>query len=199
VRNDGSRGAREWLMLFVHSRYMQFMAKPAVAGVVFAGSLVVFYFTPAFQFAMQSHEWHVAMVIHFVLSGYLFFWVFVGIDPGPQRPQYPILIIALLATLAFHAFFGVAVMTSQAVYAADWFHALGQTNDVGLLADQHTGGGIAWGASELPMVFVALLVVRNWVKSDKRDAKRLDRQAERDGDAELKAYNERLSAMRQRD
>ena len=199
VRNDGSRGAREWLMLFVHSRYMQFMAKPAVAGVIFAGSLVVFYFTPAFQFAMQSHEWHVAMVVHFVLSGYLFFWVFVGIDPGPQRPQYPILIIALLATLAFHAFFGVAVMTSQAVYAADWFHALGQTNDVGLLADQHTGGGIAWGASELPMVFVALLVVRNWVKSDKRDAKRLDRQAERDGDAELKAYNERLTAMRQRD
>jgi cytochrome c oxidase assembly factor CtaG/putative copper export protein len=195
VRNDGSRGAREWLMLFVHSRYMQFMGKPAVAGVVFAGSLVVFYFTPAYQAAMQSHEWHVAMVVHFVLSGYLFFWVFVGVDPGPKRPPYPILIIALLATLAFHAFFGVAVMTSQSVFAIDWFHALGQTNDAALLDDQHTGGGIAWGASELPMVFVALLVVRNWIRTDKRDAKRLDRKAERDGDADLKAYNERLAAI----
>jgi cytochrome c oxidase assembly factor CtaG/putative copper export protein len=199
VRSDGSRGAREWLMLFVHSRWMQFLAKPAVAGTIFAGSLVVFYFTPAFQYAMQSHEWHVVMVVHFVLSGYLFFWVFIGIDPGPQRPQYPILIIALLATLAFHAFFGVAVMTSSSVYAIDWFHALGQTNDAALLDDQHTGGGIAWGASELPMVFVALLVVRNWVRSDERIAKRTDRQAERDGDAELKAYNERLTAMRNRD
>ncbi|WP_065964465.1 cytochrome c oxidase assembly protein [Curtobacterium sp. UCD-KPL2560] len=199
VRNDGSRGAREWLMLFTHSRYMQFLAKPAVAGVIFAGSLVVFYFTPAYQYAMQSHEWHVAMVVHFVFSGYLFFWVFVGVDPGPKRPAYPILIIALLATLAFHAFFGVAVMTSQSVFAIDWFHALGQTNDAALLDDQHTGGGIAWGASELPMVFVALLVVRNWVRSDKRDAKRLDRKAERDGDADLKAYNDRLAAMHDRD
>ena len=199
VRNDGSRGAREWLMLFTHSRYMQFLAKPAVAGVIFAGSLVVFYFTPAYQYAMQSHEWHVAMVVHFVFSGYLFFWVFVGVDPGPARPQYPILIIALLATLAFHAFFGVAVMTSESVFALDWFHALGQTNDAALLADQHTGGGIAWGASELPMVFVALLVVRNWVRSDTRDAKRLDRKADRDGDADLKAYNERLAAMNERD
>jgi putative copper resistance protein D len=199
VRNDGSRGSREWLMLFVHSRYMQFMGKPAVAGTLFAGSLVVFYFTPAFQYALQSHEWHVVMVIHFVLSGYLFFWVFVGVDPGPKRPAYPILIIALLATLAFHAFFGVAVMTSQSVFAIDWFHALGQTNDAALLDDQHTGGGIAWGASELPMVFVALLVVRNWMRSDKRDAKRLDRKADRDGDADLKAYNERLAAMSKRD
>ena len=199
VRNDGSRGAREWLMLFVHSRWMQFLSRPAVAGVIFAGSLVVFYFTPAFQFAMQSHEWHIVMIVHFVFSGYLFFWVFVGIDPGPARPQYPILIIALLATLAFHAFFGVAVMTSSSVFAADWFHALGQTDDAALLADQHTGGGIAWGAGELPMVFVALLVVRNWVRSDAREAKRLDRKAERDGDADLKAYNDRLAAMHDRD
>jgi putative copper resistance protein D len=160
---------------------------------------VVFYFTPAFQYAMQSHEWHVVMVVHFVFSGYLFFWVFVGIDPGPRRPPYPILIIALLATLAFHAFFGVAVMSSATVYALDWFRALGQTDTAALLADQRTGGGIAWGAGELPMVFVALLVVRNWRRSEERTAKRLDRQADRDGDADLTAYNDRLAALNDRD
>ena len=199
IRNDGSRGAREWLLLFVHSKWMQFLAQPAVAGVIFAGSLVAFYFTGAFQASMQSHEWHVAMVLHFVLSGYLFFWVFVGIDPGPRRPPYPILIIALLATLAFHAFFGVAVMSSATVYALDWFRALGQTDTAALLADQRTGGGIAWGAGELPMVFVALLVVRNWRRSEERTAKRLDRQADRDGDADLTAYNDRLAALNDRD
>lgn len=45
------------------------------------------------------------------------------------------------------------------------------------------------------MVLVALLVVRGWIQSDERTAKRLDRQADRDGDAELNAYNERLAAM----
>ncbi|AGW42567.1 hypothetical protein O159_26570 [Leifsonia xyli subsp. cynodontis DSM 46306] len=198
ARQDGSRGIREWLLLFTHSGYLRFLSRPAVAGAVFAGSLVVFYFTPAFQSAMFSHEWHVLMCVHFLLSGYLFFWVFVGIDPGPPRPAYPILFIVMLATLAFHAFFGVAVMQSRTVLAADWWHALGQTGTAALLADQHVGGGVAWGASELPMVLVALLVSVQWMRSDERTARRLDRQAERDGDAELRAYNERLKQLSRR-
>ena len=138
------------------------------------------------------------MCIHFLLSGYLFFWVFIGIDPGPPRPAYPILFIVLLATLAFHAFFGVALMESQGILAIDWWHALGQTNNTALLADQHVGGGIAWGASEIPMVLVALGVAYQWTKSDERTAKRLDRQADRDGDADLNAYNGRLRELSER-
>jgi hypothetical protein len=34
-----------------------------------------------------------------------------------------------------------------------------------------------------------------WSRSDARDAKRKDRQAERDGDAELNAYNEHLASL----
>jgi putative copper resistance protein D len=139
------------------------------------------------------------MCVHFLLSGYLFYWVLIGIDPGPPRPAYPILFIVILATLAYHAFFGVALMESGGVLAADWYHALGQTDDAALLADQHVGGGVAWGASELPMVLVALLVVARWVSSDERAARRLDRQAERDGDAELRAYNERLARLNGRE
>jgi len=199
TRHDGSRGIREWLLLFTHSRFLRFLSRPAVAGIIFAGSLVVFYYSPAFQGALFTHEWHVAMCIHFLLSGYLFFWVFIGIDPGPARPAYPILFIVLLATLAFHAFFGVALMESRSVLAIDWWHALGQTDNSALLADQHVGGGIAWGASEIPMVLVALGVAYRWTRSDERTAKRLDRQAERDGDADLNAYNERLQRLNRRD
>ncbi|WP_308466211.1 cytochrome c oxidase assembly protein [Rathayibacter soli] len=198
-RHDGSRGIREWLLLFTHSRFLGFLAQPVVAGVIFAGSLIVFYYSPAFYASLSTHEWHVLMYVHFLLSGYLFFWVFIGIDPGPKRPPYPILFMVLLATLAFHAFFGVALMMSDGVLAADWYHALGQTNTAALLADQHTGGGIAWGASEIPMVLVALGVATMWAKSDERTAKRLDRQADRDGDAELVAYNARLENLQARD
>ena len=199
ARHDGSRGIREWLLLFTHSRFLRFLTRPPVAGVLFAGSLIIFYYSPAFQSALFSHEWHVAMCIHFLLSGYLFFWVFIGIDPGPPRPAYPLLFIVLLATLAFHAFFGVALMESQSILAIDWWHALGQTNNAALLADQHVGGGIAWGASEIPMVLVALGVAYQWTKSDERTAKRLDRKADRDGDADLNAYNERLRELSERD
>jgi putative copper resistance protein D len=38
-----------------------------------------------------------------------------------------------------------------------------------------------------------------WSRSDSREAKRKDRQAERDGDAELDAYNEQLGALARSD
>jgi hypothetical protein len=43
------------------------------------------------------------------------------------------------------------------------------------------------------------MVVRQWVVSDERTAKRTDRTAERDDDAELRAYNERLMKIDDRD
>ncbi|MEO8907187.1 MAG: cytochrome c oxidase assembly protein [Microbacteriaceae bacterium] len=199
TRHDGSRGIREWLLLFTHSRFLGFLARPLVAAVIFAGSLIAFYYSPAFYSALSSHEWHVAMTVHFLLSGYLFFWVFIGVDPGPKRPSYPMLFIVLLATLGFHAFFGVSLMLGKAVLAPDWWIALGQTNTAAVLADQQAGGGIAWGGSELPMTFVALALAIMWARSDERTAKRLDRKADRDGDADLVAYNARLARMRDDD
>jgi putative copper resistance protein D len=90
-------------------------------------------------------------------------------------------------------------MESNGVLAIDWWHALGQTNNASLLADQHAGGGVAWGASEIPMVLVALGLLYRWMKSDERVATRLDRKADRDGDADLNEYNARLARMADHD
>ena len=40
------------------------------------------------------------------------------------------------------------------------------------------------------------MVARNWVKSDRAETRRKDRQADRDGDAELTAYNAMLADRR---
>ena len=47
------------------------------------------------------------------------------------------------------------------------------------------------------LVLVALLV--QWTRSDQRTAKRLDRAADRDDDADLAAYNTMLAEMARRD
>ncbi len=44
-------------------------------------------------------------------------------------------------------------------------------------------------------MILALLVVADWVRSDSRESRRYDREAERDEDAELRAYNERLGRI----
>ncbi|WP_239451909.1 cytochrome c oxidase assembly protein [Frondihabitans sp. PAMC 28766] len=194
-RRDNSRGAREWILIITHSRYANVITNPIVAAIIFAGSLVAFYYSGWFEASLQTHPGHFIMEVHFLLAGYLFFFVVIGVDPGPKRPPYPFRVILLMATLAFHAFFGLALMTQTTVLASDWWHALGETNTAALLADQHVGGAIAWGAGEFPTVLIALVVVRQWVKSDERIARRYDRRAETDGDAELNAYNEQLQQM----
>lgn len=199
TRTDGGRGLREWILAVVHSRYLQLLSKPAVAGVLFAGSLVVFYYTGWFEWAMIAHQGHILMMVHFLATGYLFFWVLIGVDPGPNRAGFPFRIILLLATLAFHAFFGLAIMSSATVLAEGWWRALGYTDTAALLADQAVGGGIAWSVGEIPAVLVALIVVSQWVRSDERAAKRYDRRADRDGDAELTDYNARLARINDRD
>ena len=55
----------------------------------------------------------------------------------------------------------------------------------------------SWMAIAWMMVLVALLI--QWQRSDRRDAVRLDRAADRDNDAELAAYNAMLAQLSGRD
>jgi cytochrome c oxidase assembly factor CtaG len=133
------------------------------------------------------------MMIHFVLAGYLFANGLVGVDPGPARVAYPLRVLLLFATMAFHAFFGVALTSTDTLLEATYFSSLGLGIDA--LADQHDGGAIAWGIGEVPTVGLALLVAYQWFRSDEREARRRDRRADRDGDAELDEYNRMLEQM----
>ncbi len=195
-RTDGSRGAREWISLVVHSRYLAVIGNPIVAAVLFVGSLWVFYYTPLFAWATAEHLGHEWMIVHFLAVGYLFVQAVIGIDPAPNRPAYPVRLLLLLATMAFHAFFGLALITGTGLLLADWYGAMGWGTDA--LADQQVGGGIAWSIGEAPTVALAIIVAILWSRSDTREAKRYDRRADRDGEAELAEYNAMLAARARR-
>lgn len=190
-RADDSRGAREWLLLIVHSRYFGILSNPVVAAVIFAGSLWVFYYSGLFRWATVDHVGHEWMIVHFLASGYLFVSSLIGVDPSPYKAPFPMRLIVLLATMAFHAFFGLSLLSGTGLLLADWYGAMGWGTSA--LADQQTGGGIAWSVGELPTVTLALIVAIMWSRSDERESKRRDRQADRDGDAELEQYNAMLA------
>jgi putative copper resistance protein D len=198
-RADGSRGGREWILLAVHSRFAGVISNPIVAAVLFAGSLWLFYYTPLFRWATTDHIGHEWMVTHFLITGYLFVQSLIGIDPVKYRLAYPFRLLLLLGTMAFHAFFGLSIMTNQGLLLADWFGAMGRAWGATPLVDQQTGGGIAWSVGEIPTVILAIVVAIQWSRNDDRETKRSDRNADRTGDAELNAYNERLARLAQRD
>nr|WP_237454053.1 cytochrome c oxidase assembly protein [Pseudonocardia sp. SID8383] len=188
-------GPREWLLAAVHSRVAKVMTHPAFAAVLFVGSFYVLYFTPLFDGALRFHWTHQLMNLHFVLAGYLFFWPLIGVDAAPHRLPHLGRLAVMLATMPFHAFFGVAVMSSSTVLGENFYRQVGLPW-LDLLDDQRTGGGIAWATGEIPMLLVMVTLVVQWSRDDSREAARKDRQAERDDDAELKAYNAMLEQMR---
>jgi cytochrome c oxidase assembly factor CtaG/putative copper export protein len=199
VRGDASRGPREWILVLVHSRWGRFFAHPLVAAGNFAGSMIAFYYTGIFEWTLRSPVGHLAMAVHFSLVGYLFVNALIGVDPGPTRPAYPQRLLLLFATMAFHAFFGVTLMSGDALLAADWFGLLGRPWGATALADQQTGGGIAWGIGELPTLALAVAVAVSWSRSDDRTARRRDRRVDREGDVELDEYNAMLARMARHD
>jgi putative copper resistance protein D len=197
-RPDESRGVREWVLWAVHTKPAMFIAHPAFAAVNFAASLVIFYFTPIFDWATREHIGHQWMIIHFLITGYLFVQSLIGIDPGPARVGYPFRIITLILVMAFHAFFGLALMTGSGLLLPDWFGAMGRTWGLPPLEDQQNGGAIAWAIGELPTIALAIIVSWQWFKSDRRDSVRLDRASDRSGNKDLDSYNQMLDRINQR-
>lgn len=192
-------GPREWLLAALHSRVSRFLTNPIIAAVIFVVGFYGLYFSSIFDSIVGSHAGHVAMNVHFLLSGYLFYWVVIGVDPTP-RPISPLAKLAVVfASLPLHGFFGVLLMGLQKVLG-EWFYgALKLPWHTDLAGDQHLGGGITWAAGELPLLVVMVALLVQWHRSDQRSAKRYDRAADRDEDAELAAYNAMLAEVARRD
>ena len=192
-------GLREWLLAALHSRVSQVLTNPFVATTMFVVGFYGLYFGGIFDAAAGSHAAHLAMNLHFLLSGYLFYWVVIGVDPTPRPIPHLAKLGMVFASLPLHAFFGVVLMGTQSVIAEGFYRSLQLSWHTDLLGDQRLGGGIAWAAGEVPLVVVLIALFIQWRRTDDRTAKRLDRAADRDDDADLAAYNNMLAEMARRE
>jgi putative copper resistance protein D len=197
-RTDGSKGLREWVLWAVHTPYAWLISHPLFAGLNFALSLVMFYYTPLFRWATEEHLGHQWMIVHFVITGYLFVQSLMGVDPQPHKPAFPVKLMLLIGTMAFHAFFGLGLMNEQSLLLADWFGSMGRTWGDDPLADQAVGGAFAWGVGEIPTIIITLIVVYQWSQSDVRERRRLDRASDRAGNQDVEDYNKMLEELAKR-
>jgi len=195
ARAGGPPGPREWILKVLHSKVTAFLSNPVIALVIFVLSLYIVYFSPIFGTFARYHWGHVLLTLHFLIVGYLFFWVIIGIDPGPRRIPYLARIGLLFAVMPFHAFFGIALMTMSTVIGDKFYGQLDLPWISDRLDDQWLGGAIAWGISEIPVLIVVVAIVAQWAKSDNRAGRRADRHAATYEDAELDDYNAMLEEL----
>ncbi|MEE2056641.1 cytochrome c oxidase assembly protein [Rhodococcus artemisiae] len=192
-------GPREWILDFLHSPPSRFFTHPLVAALMFVGGFYALYLGGIFTAFADSHTAHVLMNLHFLLSGYLFYWVVIGVDPSPREVQPVTKLAMVFGSLPFHAFFGVTLMSMGSVMAESYYRGLALPWNADLFSDQKVGGSIAWSAGEIPLVLVMIALVVQWSRSDERVARRVDRAADRDDDAELAAHNAMFAELARRD
>lgn len=192
-------GPHEWIVAVMHWPLLRVLTNPLVVFVLFIGSYYALYLTPVFGEVMPFHFGHQAMNLHFLIVGYLYYWTVIGVDRTP-RPLPPMGKLGLvLAAMPFHAFFGIAVMTSTTPIAENFYRMLGAPWADDLLASQYLGGGVAWAGGELPLLIVVIALGIQWAKQDKREAKRVDRRLDMGLDDEFDAYNRMLLQLSDRD
>lgn len=205
-RTPEERGVRGTLIAALHSRLVSIWVNPIVALALFDGSLFILYLTPLFGGMMQSHIGHFVMNLHFILAGLLFFHVIIGIDPNPKRVPYLARIVLLFAAMAIHAFFSVALISSTTLLDHGYFAQLHRLWSPDLLSDQHLGGSMGWALGEVPIMLALVATFLLWNRDDAREARRIDRNAERaaamgtpDELAEYNAYLAKLAVRDERD
>lgn len=168
-------GSRRGLLAVVHSLPARIIGHPVTATAIFVFSLYGLYFTPLFEAAMGSHWGHLAMQMHFLLSGFLFFWLILGIDPDPHRPGQLQRIPWLLLVVLTHTVFSVVLVFGSHPIGENYFRNRALPWHVDLLADQALGGAISWLIGEVLVVCVLAALILQWFGA----ADRADRAAAR--------------------
>jgi putative membrane protein len=198
----GPAGAPRRLLLWgLHSRLGRIVSHPAFTVPLFIASLYGVYLTPVFDDLMATTPGHTFMLLHFLVTGLLFFGPILAVDPWPRRSGHGGRMLELMLPAPFHAFFGVIVMMSNTLLLTS-FASTPASWGIDPLVDQSWAGGVAWSFGELPTVLVLAVVVAQWSRSEDRSNRAVERARERaiargesGEDPALAAYNERLRQL----
>lgn len=192
---DGVPGPREWLVVFINNPISRFWTHPIVAGIQFVVGFYWLYLSTLFDWMGSNHSGHLFMIGHFLISGYIYFWVIIGVDAAPRHISAFNKMLVLFGSVVFHAWFGIALMQMRSPMNADFYQRLDFPFALDILHDQWVGGAIAWGLGELPLLIVSIAHGVQWYRSEDREAKRYDRHQDRTGGQDLQAYNAMLASM----
>lgn len=182
------RNLREWIVAIINSKYLKVASHPIIAFFIFAAGTWALYFSPLLTVLMRSHLGHLFMDAHFVLAGYLFFWLIIGKDPAPRNIPDVLKLGIVFAAAVFHGIFGFITYSSQTSLGGGWFSEIKPSWLENPFTDQQLGGGIAWGFGEIPTIIVLLILVYQWASRDEKQARRVT-------EKEIDDYNDYLKSL----
>lgn len=182
----------------VNWSWVRYLLHPLFVFIIYVASYFVLYLTPLFEELIRYHWGHQLMNLLFLIIGYMFFSLVIGIDELPFELPHIGKLGFIIAAMPFHALFGIVLTATSIPVAQNFYRSLDQPW-LDIAAKQNFAGGIAWIGGELPLLAVVIILGVQWTKQDKRAALRLDQRPEARLNTELAAYDELLQRLAKRD
>lgn len=165
-------GAR--LGAIIRSRPARILTFPAIATFALVGVPFAMYFTPWYTAVFHSAAVRELTFLALMAPGFAFFWTLLRVDPVPKEYSYAVSMWITGAEVIGDAFLGIAVIASQNLIGADWYHALARPWGPSLQTDQVLGGGVLWILGDLVgLPFLAAQLIQ-LIREDESDAARID-------------------------
>ena len=166
-------GPREWLAGIGGGSAVRWLTQPLVGVVLFVGAPFLLYFTPLFDAVTRFHWAHMAVDGCFLVIGYMFAWLAVGVDRLPRPMPVLARLGLILAAMPFDIVFGAAVIGTGRIIGdgaagANMYSALALPW-VHLHADQRIGGIIALVAAETTLLAMLTVLLWRWHHIDLTD------------------------------
>ena len=163
-----TRAHKERWLAVLRSRPFKVLTHPALVAFLYYGVMFIFFLTSLINVAM-THMWLMDIInVFFLGGGLLFWWPMVGIDPIIHwKLGFGARMFFVLVGSAIDAFLGVAILNLSHPIASMY-----------TVASSHAGGGLIWAGTDVLAVTAFLPIYRQWMRSEERAAKRLDRRFE---------------------
>jgi putative copper resistance protein D len=172
------RKPKRTLLAFLHSRAIRVLTFPLVTFGIFIANPFALYFTGLYKVTLENDWLHELTHIHFIVTGCLFFWPLLGLDPLPNRWPYPARALLMVLSVPFHTVLGLTIMQDKSLLGGDYYPSLhlAWSNP---WSDQVTAGGILWAGGELVSVTMLGILIIQWMRQSEREARRVDRALDR--------------------
>lgn len=160
-----SRPTQRMLLKILHHPVVEFLTHPVTVVVASYGTMLVYFLSPLYQLSLEHPLFHDFTHLHFLVTGSLFWWLVIGLDPSRRRLSHGKKMAVLAVGIPVTAVLGVA-LTGARVSVAPLFHSV---------SDTHAGGSILWVVGELVTLVAMAIVMVQWMHYEEREAARHDR------------------------
>lgn len=143
---------------------------------------------------LSTWSGHMGLELLFLTSGILFTIPILSSDPLPAKQGFGGRLLDVAIEMPLHAFFGVVLMVASTPIV-EFFATPPASWDIDPMHDQKIAGGLAWAYAEAPTVLILVFLLNQWFRSDTRQARRADAEADLNGTPELDAYNAYLEQL----